>query len=410
MFFNQYRRPRDSLMIWCVLVLNLTACATSPNLCDGFTNWVEPARADYFPKHRIYPLNEEHLRLVEKYQPRLVMHALGTPPIDFDDYLRGAELVRINGENISNVSMDALASLSYAEQCGAYIKPAQRTVESQPPYPWYAQVFRDWAPGGDEEWLYLKYNLVFDWSGLALHITRSAQAGVNLLGANAAAKWHRLDVHVSVIIGLDAKRRQRMITITQHNYARTYLAGVEFDASEPPTVAIAARSNELYLDENRSDKHLERVVRFYNDLPYLISDEDRPRYSAYDEVQGLKAGGTPLPTRLVIITPEHPLASFAGLLAPPKRLFGRIYIGRDGPMGYDYYAPPSSFALPRGAALGYWQPGNKILLNQLEPLLTQMRDFRDEEGQNALLDALERNLADDMRNYQGLVEEQIKKN
>ena len=397
-------------MIGCALLLLLTACATSSNLCDGFTNWVEPARADYFPKHRIYPLNEEHRRLVATYQPRLVMHTLGTPPIDFDDYLRGAELVRLQGENINNVAMDALATLSYAEQCGAYIKPARQEVVSRPPYPWYVQVFRDRGPGGEEGWLYLKYNLMFDWSGLALHISRSAQMGVNLFGPKAADRWHRLDVHVAVIIGLDAKRRQRMVTITQHNYARTYLAGPEFDASRPVTVAIAARSNELYLDENQPTKRLERVVRFYDDLPYLISGEDRPRYSAYDEVQGHGAGGTLLATRVVVIPPRHPLASFAGLLAPPKRLFGRIYIGRDGPMGYDYYAPPAAFALPRGAALGYWQPGNKILLRQINPLLVQMRDWRDEASWHALLDVLERNLADDLHHYQELVEEQTQKN
>ncbi len=397
-------------------LLFLSSCATSSNLCEGFTDWVEPTRAEYFPKHRVYPLNAEHRRLALRYQPRLVMHPQGTPPIDFADYLKDAELVAYGNDDGDDsgesLNIGRLKRMSYEEQCQTYIKAKSDTVVSRPPYPWYVQVFADEGPGGESDWLYLKYNIVFDWSGLAQHISPSAKVGVRFLGATPD-KWHRLDVHTAVVIGLDDKRRQRLITISQHNYARTYLAGPEFDAGQPVTIAIALRSNEPYLDKSggTNGKQLERVVRFYNDLPYLITGENRPRYSGHDEIAGVNSGGVPLEMRLEFISPDYPLASYAGLLAPPQRLFGSIYIGRDGPMGYDYFAPPSAFKMPRGASLGYWQPGNRLLLEELQPVMERMKSFRSEEDTwNSLLDILERNLAEDLLNYLGLVAEQTKIN
>ena len=70
--------------------------------------------------------------------------------------------------------------------------------------------------------------------------------------------------------------------------------------------------------------------------------------------------------------PGGPLASgfhFAGLLAPPRRFLG-IYIGRDGPPGYNYYALPADIPLVDFAAMGFWRSGDQDLLHRLEPLIT----------------------------------------
>ncbi len=60
-------------------------------------------------------------------------------------------------------------------------------------------------------------------------------------------------------------------------------------------------------------------------------------------------------------------------MAPPRRLLG-MYIGRDGPPGYNYYAPPEFLAFPDFVAMGYWKAGDIALLNKIEPLMLGLED------------------------------------
>ena len=367
-------------------------CASLGNLCEGFTQAVESARASYFSDHRIYPLEPKTRLLAEKYKPQLVLHPQGAAPIDFDDYFAITELVGPISKTSRKVSMEDLAQLDYEQQCHSYLRSVERSVVSQPPYPWYVQVFRDKAPGGDyESWTYLKYNLIFDWSGLATNMHWMVRTGVALLGASPA-RWHRLDVHTAVIIGVDERGYQRTVTINQHNYVRTYLGGRDFDMTKPITIVPALRSNELYLDQGWTEAQRFPVVRFYDDIPYLISGEKKPFLAAEDLVVGAQAGGKEVPTRLWVIEPHHPVAAFAGLLAPPKHLLGSVYIGRDGPMGYDYYSLPAAVPLNRLASLGYWQEGNLTLAEKLETLIKEINFFDEEESWNPLIRFMEKRL------------------
>lgn len=353
---------------------------------------MEPARASYFASHRIYPLSAADQALAEKYKPRLVLHPQGLAPIDFDDYLVDAELMSLVDKQQAHPQLRDAAKSNFSRQCTQYVKPARQEVSSRPPYPWYVQVFRDKAPGKTtEEWTYLKYNLIFDWSGLALDMGWMARTGVFLLGASPT-KWHRLDVHTTVVIGVDGRGYQRLVTINQHNYVRTYLGGTDFDMGQPVVIVAALRSNELYLDEGWTEAQRFPVVRFYDSVPYLISGENKPFFVAMDLVLGAQAGGLEVPTRLRIIAPADLLAAFAGLLAPPQRLWGRIYTGRDGPMGYDYYSLPRAVPLNRLASLGYWRGGDKALVQGLGILMEEQDSFDDDEGWDAIIDLLESHL------------------
>jgi hypothetical protein len=69
------------------------------------------------------------------------------------------------------------------------------------------------------------------------------------------------------------------------------------------------------------------------------------------------------------------LADFAGLLAPPRRLLGR-YIGRDGPPGYNYYAPPAYVSMVNFTAMGFWRAGDRDLLRELKELIEDKDDFQ----------------------------------
>ena len=382
-----------------ILVL-LTGCASTNKICGGFTDWVEPARAEYFATNRVYELSPSMKQLAERYHPRLILHPQGTPPIDFSDYLEWIDLVYAEGEHKGEVVKDVgraeIEKMDYKEMCQTYLRPAKEEVISQPPYPWYVQAYKSPAPHHpDEEWLYLKYNVIFDWSGLANKLSSSARAGAGILGADLA-KWHRLDVHTTVIIAVDSRQRQRLLTIGQHNYIKTYLAGRDFDPGEPVNIAIAYRSNELYLDDGSEEAREYRVVTFSRHLPFLISGKKPPLYHGKDLVVGINAGGLPLATRLEFIKKDHPLAAYAGLLAPPRLLFDSIYIGRDGPMGYNYYAPPNSFAMERLAAFGYWRDGDEQLAVDLADIIEQGSGWRDTRTMDKMIDRMGTDLRRDL--------------
>ena len=124
----------------------------------------------------------------------------------------------------------------------------------------------------------------------------------------------------------------------------------------------------MYLDGGQAVPVYHRVVPYFNDVAFLIDDARKPSLWARDVTYGRNAGGKEVNLRPVFIEPGHPLANFAGLLAPPRRILG-IYIGRDGPPGYNYYALPAYIPLVNFAAMGYWRSGDNDLLHQLEPLI-----------------------------------------
>ena len=390
-------RCRFFLLGFLVGGLFLSGCSSVSNLCRGFTELVEPARASYFSEHRIYPLNSALEQLAQKYKPRLIVHPMGLKPIDFSDYMASSFLVNITNQHKTHLLPLNVARADFSDQCNLYVESTQQTISSHPPYPWYVQIFRGKAPGDiDEQWTYIKYNIVFDWSGLAVDMGWMSRAGIFLLGADPT-KWHRLDVHTTVIIAVDEEGVQRFVTINQHNYARTYLGGRDYDMNKTIVVTAALHSNELYLDQGWEEPQRFNVVRFYDSIPYLISGEDKPRFTAADIVWGIQAGGTEVATKIDIIDPSYPLAAFAGLLAPPNRLWGRVYIGRDGPMGYDYYSLPSAVPFDRLAALGYWSEGEQELAEDIQLLLDEISSFEDKAGWDRLIDFMEIGLVEDLK-------------
>ena len=181
-------------------------------------------------------------------------------------------------------------------------------------------------------------------------------------------RWHRLDIHTAAILAFDADHRLRLVTLAQHNHQHTYLAGVDLPGNARPMLVAAVRSNELYLDHGKTVPVSHRVVPFFNKVAYLIDPNRKPMLWAKDITFGRHAGGKEIPLTPVFIVPGHPLADYAGLLAPANRFLG-MYTGRDGPPGYNYYAPPSYISLVNFAAMGYWQSGDLELLKEITPFI-----------------------------------------
>ena len=343
--------------------------------CDAFVSWVAPAKDAYFKKNRIYPVPDHIQALAEQNLPRLWVHPDSWQPIDFNDYLAASKLIRKADHKVLKISpsVDYLASLDKDEQCTTYLD-AEEIIPNNPA-PVYIQAFWDQSPAdSDEKWLFIKYNLVFDWSGLAAEIGWVGWLGAGLSGGNLD-RWHRLDIHLAAILAFDPQKRLRLLTLAQHNHQQTFLPGVDFPGDQKLQLVAAFRSNELYLDDGRSTPSRHRVVPFFSDVAYLIDPKQKPRFWAIDVAYGRNAGGKEVMLRPVFIEPKHPLADFAGLLGPPRRLLGR-YIGRDGPPGFNFYAPPDYISMANFAAMGYWREGDLELLDQLNAFMQDKDDFR----------------------------------
>ena len=336
----------------------LLLASTSQADCDGFIRFSAASLDSYQAEHRIFPIPEDVQHMATKHLPSLWVHPDSYRPIDFDAYLSEASLHKVSGRGAIARAAEirpAIGAMSREEQCATYLKsPEQPAAEIAPVY---VQAYADHGPNREPGWLYLKYTWVFDWSGLAEQRGWVSRIGAVLTGGNVN-RWHRLDVHTSATLGLDANRTPRTLSLQQHNNKRTYVAGLDFPHGEPIHLAAAFNTNELYLDTGTSDKQTRRAVATFLQWAHLIDEQHKTLMWQRDEFVGRNAGGEQIRQQVVFIEPTHPLAAYAGLLAPKRRVFG-LYVGRDGPPGYDYDGV-SSF--PEAAIIGFWRENDTELL------------------------------------------------
>ncbi len=381
-----------------ILSLAFAGTIESAADCDEFVSWVTPAKNAYQKTHRIHPVPKIYKDLAVRYMPRIWVHPESWQPIDFDDYLANSRLVRASDRKmlIAAPSVDDMTALDYEEQCAVYLETDEITPHN--PAPIYIQVFHDKDPAdAANRWIYIKYNLVFDWSGLAAKVSWLSRLGAWLSGGDLD-RWHRLDIHLAAILAFDTDQQLRMLTLAQHNHQQTFLAGIDFPQNQKPMLVAATRSNELYLDDGGTSPSAHRVVPFFTDVAYLIDPNEKPVFWAIDVTYGRNAGGKEIQLKPVFLEPGHPLADFAGLLAPPRRLLG-IYIGRDGPPGYNYYALPAYIPLIDFAAMGYWRAGDTQLLQQLKFFIGGENDMNETDW-NAMTIFMRKRLATAISNQE----------
>lgn len=365
-----------SIILYFALVVFLVgpSCAGTPHKCDSFIDLTLTETLAYQSAKRVYPVPVQLQQLAIQYMPRLWTHPDSGQPIDFDQYLRQATVYHYKGSVLAErADVPTLQAMSVAQQCDAYLDAPD--VVSGKVAPVYIQAFQDRSPGsavsGASDWTYFKYNFVFDWSGLPYEHSIVASIGAAVTGGEPT-RWHRLDIHGSVVLAFDPKGNLRTLTLLQHHYQKTFLAGRDFPA-QAPQVAAARYSNELYLDDGAATPHQYRVVTFLDNWEYLMMGTGRPLLWSEDHVYGRGAGAQLVALTPVFIVPQHPLARFAGTLGPPKRRLG-MYVGRDGPPGFDFYALPEFTPLPNLVAMGYWHEGNQAEWNDISPKLRGWKD------------------------------------
>ena len=379
----------------CFMAILIALVSPPARACSAFVEAIRQDTVRYQAGHRVWPVPDDLRALAIRNTPRLWVHPDSWHPIDFADYLDRADVVSARDGHIvaREPGPEFFGRLRAEDECDLYLRAPD--IPSRRPAPIYIQVYRDRPPitgaSRGQDWIYIKYNLVFDWSGLPVETGFIGDLGVLISGGDRN-RWHRLDIHVSAILAFDAQRHPRVLTLAQHNYERSYLAGRDFDPSRPVDLAAAVDSNELYLDDGSTAPRDHRVVPFFDDYAFLIDGSPRPWLWAMDRVYGRHAGAEQVPLRPTFIAPDAVLATFAGHLAPPRRLFGRIYIGRDGPPGYDYYALSDGIPLPNLVALGYWREGDHDLVERLRPL---MKGWRDTDW-TAIIDLMRQRLTTDL--------------
>lgn len=326
--------------------------------CDDFIRWSAETLDTYQAEHRIYPLPADLQTLATQHMPNLWVHPNSYRPIDFDAYLSQASLYQSPGNRViaqADTTRSAIRALSREEQCATHLKsPEQPDADIAPVY---VQAYTDHGPDAEPNWLYLKYTWVFDWSGLAEQRGWLSRVGAVLTGGKAS-RWHRLDVHTSATLGLDATRQVRTLSLQQHNNKRTHVAGIDFPHNEPLHLAAAYNTNELYLDTGASDPQVRRAVATFLQWAHLIDEQQNTLMWQRDEFIGRNAGGEPVKQQPVFIEPNHPLAAYAGHLAPKRRILG-MYVGRDGPPGYDFDGVSD---LPEATVIGFWREHDTAFL------------------------------------------------
>lgn len=363
--------------------------------CSNFVMRVAPVKTAYMAEHQLFPVPAELQALANRYLPQLRVHPQSWQPISFASYLAEAKLIRHTDDAILSHAPTAasLAAMPMDQQCGTYLQASE--IKAAAPAPVYVQVYRDRSPTDPtEQWTYIKYNPVFDWSGLATKTSAWAKIGSFLTGGHKD-RWHRLDIHTAAILAFDSRQRFRLLTLAQHNHQQTFLVGRDLPADQPPQLVAARQSNELYLDQGESEPVEHRVVTFFNKADFLIDPQRKPWLWAIDVTQGRNAGAEDVALSPEFLPPDHPLADFAGYLGPPRRVLG-LYVGRDGPPGYNYYAPPEYLPLPDFVTMGYWQAGDQDLLQEISPVLKGL----DNTDWRKILDMLRQRLEKELAGIQ----------
>ena len=276
------RIKRQLIIVASFLFFAVTGTTCSAANFDEFVSWVAPAKNAYQKTHRIYPVPEIYRDLAVRYMPRIWVHPESWQPIDFEDYLAESQLVRTSDRKvlITAPSVRNMIALDYEEQCAVHLETGE--VPPSNPAPIYIQVFHDENPAdATDQWIYIKHNIVFDWSGLALKISVLSRIGAWFSGSDLG-RWHRLDIHLAAILAFDATGQLRMLTLAQHNHQQTFFAGIDFPPNQRLMLVAAARSNELYLDDGETLPSAHRVVPFFSDVAYLIDPNEKPLLWAID--------------------------------------------------------------------------------------------------------------------------------
>jgi len=323
--------------------------------------------------------------LLLRYRPRIILPPGGLYPIDFyRDYIphtvmrswpEGSvvheEVTRETlSENSDNRGVYLDLHLDGYREAGLDRRQGEQheipLKERRPVI--YGRAYREqvafpYGENGEEkrQLIFLKYNLVFPFSGLPAELSSGSRALLRLSGFDRD-DWHELDNFVAIHIVLDEKEQPIAIILAQHNHHRSYLLGKDMEKPEDGRLGfdVALRSNEIYpasipYHHASGEPARHRVIRWSLYLDYLLSGENEPFLKGFDVTVGREMGGQEIDYDLAFLSPCDPLYTAQMLLGEPRPFWWGIYLGRDGPPGSDYYNLPGLLPMGNLLKFGYLQ-------------------------------------------------------
>jgi len=302
------------------------------------------------------PQNEYSRKLLEEYKPKIYVHKDSYRPVDFyEDYVLNTVVKNKDGEIIKKApTKEELIEL--AKERGNYLdlatsneKYLNREVEVTPKI--YGRIYRDKI--GEKSYLFLKYNMVFPYSGLPASTSKAKLLASKLIGNPKA--WHELDIHGAYHIILEEDSLEPVgILLNQHNYHKSYILGkdVNLPKDKKMEIAVAKYSNEPYL-WNRKSEEVRTSGTAFEKLEYLYGRTNRGGFNSGKDYLGSEEEMEKVEVKLETLSSDDLIYTSSMLLGDKKKIFGLIetfYLA--GPPGMDYYTHPEMKDL--GKLFSFW--------------------------------------------------------
>jgi len=330
------------------------------------------------------------MELLERFKPRIYIAKGSYMPMNFyEDYVQDTTLKksgRIDEIISTEVSKEELYELK--ESAEYYLdydidyKRALSFDETDINPTIYGRIYRSSIDNGEESisLLFLKYNLVYPYSGLPENTSALKKLGSRIIGNPLA--WHELDIHgaIHVVVREDDLNPLGVI-LAQHNHHRVYLKDKDFDWPEDSRVkiAISKYSNEPYLgfEEGRS----ERVIGNPMEIEYLFGATDKqPLTGGMDYIPDIKDGSDEVDVSLELLSLDDPLYTSYMAFGDRKKLLGfyRLWY-LDGPPGMDYYTMPQLKNMNDLMTFWYIDPQDEEFFNLYNENVKSFTEFHIED-------------------------------
>lgn len=339
----KYRKP---MIIILIVVLLVSKYVFRKKDNSFFTEMIDNSENNMVSLEQ----NDRVRELLEKHQPIIYVHKDSYKPLDFYKRLLPETVLKKSGyfdrtveKNVTDELLDKYARkpLYYLD----YQVDYRESLKSEPEtVPIYGRAYKSMFM--DKELIFLKYNVVFPYSGLPEDIAWWKTVGSHIMGTPKA--WHELDIHGAIHIALYDEKPVALI-LAQHNHHRTYLID-----DEPVEIAFAKYSNEPYLI---GESRLERTVGNPLDMSFLIGLDDQiPLTGGYDYIPS-KEESFKIEGYIQMLPLDDPLYRATMSLGDRHKILGifnTFYM--EGPPGMDYYTMPDLLDLSNLMAFWYINP------------------------------------------------------
>jgi len=327
------------------------------------------------------------LQLLKKFRPRIFVAPKSYIPISFyQDYLlqcvvrqrkkrRTIHYQQVSRPLLQDIQFSPSLYLDYRVS----VKVARRFDVKDVHPEIYGRIYTDVLPTSSLNipLIFLKYSLIFPYSGLPTKTGRLKRLGSHLIGDPHG--WHELDIHGAIHIILEGNTHKPLgVLLAQHNHHRIYLAGKDFKWPDDNRVSISFSqySNEPYLMENNAPYRLERTVGNPMHIAYLFGVTDKaPLGAGLDKIFSKKGGAKEVPVELVLLPLNDPLYTAWIPMGNIEKIWGLWKTWyRRGPPGIDFYTMGSLKNLADLTAFWFIDPKDQRFFALLEE---NFRDFED---------------------------------